>query len=258
MPVINETKPSDVAQNRAWVLDVTVPEEPGANQQAKVVPKQTEVLTPSWSSTNDTTSKVVKPTIVEVDKHLSTKVAVEGECCSLMFPQGRALSHPAGPLLLRYATQGYPVECGQPWTKAEMRAAVEKGPHISALDPDAARQFRAKAAEKEQQGVCKIVKWDDVKDDPPTQLKISLLAAVPHKLQTFRAILDLSYQLQVCGQRLLSVNESSVRLAPPQALDQMGDALPRLIEAMANAPESDGDIVFSKLDIKDGYWRMAV
>ena len=38
----------------------------------------------------------------------------------------------------------------------------------------------------------------------------------------------------------------------------MGTALLRIIEALVLAPISDGDILFSKLDIKDGYWRMAV
>ena len=54
------------------------------------------------------------------------------------------------------------------------------------------------------------------------------------------------------------VNESSTPLAPPEALDQMGEALPRLIEALALAPEDGGAVVFAKLDIKDGFWRLSV
>ena len=34
--------------------------------------------------------------------------------------------------------------------------------------------------------------------------------------------------------------------------------LPRLIYAVATALEAQGPILFSKLDIKDGYWRMVV
>ena len=60
------------------------------------------------------------------------------------------------------------------------------------------------------------------------------------------------------GKLLPSGNEASARLAPPEELDQMVNALPRLIEAVANAPDEDSDIVFSNLDIKDGYWRMSV
>ena len=38
----------------------------------------------------------------------------------------------------------------------------------------------------------------------------------------------------------------------------MGKALPRLIAAVAVSPAAGRDMVFSKLDIKDGYWRMSV
>ena len=55
-----------------------------------------------------------------------------------------------------------------------------------------------------------------------------------------------------------SVNESTVITAPQQSMTQLGKVLPRLIAAIAHAPVEDGNIVFSKLDIKDGYWRMIV
>ena len=54
------------------------------------------------------------------------------------------------------------------------------------------------------------------------------------------------------------VNDASECLAPAAALDQMGEALPRLIAAVAAAPHNAGIIVFAKLDIKDGFWRMCV
>ena len=53
------------------------------------------------------------------------------------------------------------------------------------------------------------------------------------------------------------VNDAIEALAPPEALDQMGEALPRLIAAVAAAPAAEGDMVFAKLDIKDGYWRIS-
>ena len=52
------------------------------------------------------------------------------------------------------------------------------------------------------------------------------------------------------------VNAASVQLPPPEALDQMGEALPRLIAAIAVTLQEDEAIVFSNLDIKDGYWRL--
>ena len=97
------------------------------------------------------------------------------------------------------------------------------------------------------------MKWAELQRDPPWNLKISPLAAVPHKLRSWRAILDLSFELMVNRRRLLLVSTDSKALAPPAALDQMGAALPRLIAAVAAALAFGGDLVFSKLDIKDGY-----
>ena len=56
----------------------------------------------------------------------------------------------------------------------------------------------------------------------------------------FWSELTLSFALMVMGYQLASVNELRTPLAPPEALDQMGEALPRLIEALANAPVDGG------------------
>ena len=112
-----------------------------------------------------------------------------------MRPRGLALVHEAGPLLMRYATMGFPAKCGRPWTLEELDAAVEKGPHLSAREPGAAEQFCKEAGEKAAQGFCRIVKWKALRRDPPRDLKIFPLAAVPHKLRSWRAILDLLFKL---------------------------------------------------------------
>jgi hypothetical protein len=55
------------------------------------------------------------------------------------------------------------------------------------------------------------------------------------------------------------VNEATnPTVAPKQAMAELGNVLPRLIYAVANAPDGRGPILFSKLDIKDGYWQMVV
>ncbi len=63
-----------------------------------------------------------------------------------------------------------------------MWEAVARGPHWSALSPDTIAHFAAEAADKVSIGQARIVSWDDIKDDPPCQLKISPIAAIPHKL----------------------------------------------------------------------------
>ena len=109
-----------------------------------------------------------------------------------------------------------------------------------------------------EQEFCRIVQWKTLQKKPPRNLKISPLAAVPHKLRSWRAILDLSSELEVNCKRIPLVNDASEALAPEAALNQMGDALLRLIVAVAEALADRGDIVFAKLDLKDGYWRLSV
>ena len=79
---------------------------------------------------------------------------------------------------------------------------------------------------------------------------------IPHKLRKYRAILDLSFALVVGKYELPLVNEATIYREPPGAMDQIGLVLPQIIKALAYAPLENGDISFSKLNIKDGFWRM--
>jgi hypothetical protein len=100
---------------------------------------------------------------------------------------------------------------------------------------------------------------NNIKHDPPPNLKISPIAAIPHKSRDYRMILDLSYGVKVNGTRMPSVNESTnPTVAPANSMAELGNVLPQIIYAMGTAPASKGPILFSKLDIKDGYWRMVV
>ena len=72
-------------------------------------------------------------------------------------------------------------------------------------------------------------------------------------------ILDLSYKLKVGHERLQSVNEASDKsLAPQHSMYELGNVIPRIIWQMAKAPDTGVPILFSKIDLKDGYWRMVV
>eukprot|EP00956_Cyclotella_meneghiniana_P042622 scaffold248725_cov109-Cyclotella_meneghiniana.AAC.1 len=173
-----------------------------------------------------------------------------------MCPSNLALHHPAAKKLLQYATGGCPCNTGKPWTKDEMWAAVERGPHVSALEQDAIEQLEGEIAEKVRVGQCKVVDWDDIKNDPPKQLKISPLAMIPHKSRKYRAILDLSFRIRLkCGREVPSVNEATTLEAPSGAIDQLGHSLQRIIHAFAEADE-DAKIFMAKFDIKDGFWRL--
>ena len=173
-----------------------------------------------------------------------------------MCPRGLALHHPAAGKLLQYATGGCPSNTGQPWTKQQMQEAIDRGPHVSALEPDAMEQFHMEVAEKVRVGHAKVVNWDDIKDNPPPQLKISPLAMIPHKSRKYRAILDLSFRLRLKnGEFLTSVNDSTTLSAPAGAIDQLGHSLNRIIHAFAEA-DPDDKIFMAKFDIKDGFWRL--
>jgi len=102
-----------------------------------------------------------------------------------MRPDPSIQHHPAYPLLFKYTTKGCPVDCGQPWSREHLEAAVSRGPHTSATSPEAARALRTEALEKVAQGEAEVLRWDDIKDAPPLNLKISPLAAVPHKSRLF-------------------------------------------------------------------------
>ena len=177
----------------------------------------------------------------------------------LMAPSGDAMAHPAADMLLDFAMNGCPVDTGPKWTRDMLDAALSKGAHPSAMEPVASAQLRAESLEKADQGFCRLVLWDDIKQNPPTNLKISPIAAVPHKSRGFRMILDLSHGVSIDGERLPSVNEATNDdVAPSHSMAELGNVLPRIIYAVGTAPENKGPVLFSKLDIKDGYWRMVV
>lgn len=137
-----------------------------------------------------------------------------------------------------------------------MQAAIDRGPHISALAPDAATQLKNEVKEKVAQQQARLVHWNDIKHDPPQQLKVSPIAMVPHKSRPYRAILDLSFELRISPTEIVpSVNSTTVKSGPKGSIDQLGAALPRIIHAFATAA-NDAKIFMAKWDIKDGFWRL--
>ena len=98
-----------------------------------------------------------------------------------------------------------------------------------AFNPGVAQKFWAEYCKKQEQGFCKIIKWNNIKNDIPEKFNIFPIAAIPHKLRMWRAIMDLSFKLKLKSHRLPSVINVSKPSGPPEALDFMGKALPRLI-----------------------------
>ena len=158
----------------------------------------------------------------------------------LRAPSGPALEHPAAPLLLELATVGCTVANSDEWTIEALEATIDTGAHPSALVPEAAQQLRDKTLEKVAQGFARLVAWANVKDRPPKTLKISPIAAIPHKSRGFRMILDLSWGITVGTNVQKSVNDGThPDVAPAQSMAELGNGLPRLIYAVATAPVSE-------------------
>jgi hypothetical protein len=131
-----------------------------------------------------------------------------------MCPAGIATLHPAGELLSEWSQLGCPTKTGRLWSKEEMWEAVARGPHQSSQSIEALAYFAAESAKKVKVGQAKLVLWDDIKHDPPPQLKISPIAAIPHQSKAFRSFLDLSFRLRLRnGGFLDSVNNSTIKMA---------------------------------------------
>jgi hypothetical protein len=87
-------------------------------------------------------------------------------------------------------------------------------------------------------------------------MKVTPIAAIPHKSKAFRSILDLSFLLCLRdGTKLPPVNNSMTKMAPSRAINQLGHLLQRVIHAFAEA-DKNNKIFKAKWDIKDGFWRL--
>ena len=87
-------------------------------------------------------------------------------------------------------------------------------------------------------------------------MKVSPIAAIPHKSKTFRSILDLSFLLKLTPHaRVSSVNKNSEKTAPRGAIDQIIHILLHLIHTFAEALDCE-NIFQEKWDIKDGFLRL--
>jgi hypothetical protein len=173
-----------------------------------------------------------------------------------MHPKGLTLYHPAASLLKEYTKFGCPTQSSKPWTKAEMWELVAQGPHWSTLLSEAIKYFWLKSIAKVVAKQAILVQWDGIKENPPLQVEISPIAAIPHKSKAFFSILDLLFTLHLSdGSKLPSVHDTTIKTAPSEAINQLGHLLSWIIHAFAKADEDD-KIFMSKWDVKDGFWQM--
>ena len=176
----------------------------------------------------------------------------------LMWPRSFALQHPAAELLDYYSQHGCPVDCGEPWTKQHILAAVKRGNHPTACVPEARKYLLQESQERVKGGYAKIMTLGEILANLPPNFKLSPLAMISHKSRMYRCILDLSFRIYFNRQHGPSVNHSTKLLAPQKAMAQLGSCIQRIIATLAHHYNIKYPFMFCKLDIKDGYWRMVV
>jgi hypothetical protein len=184
---------------------------------------------------------------------------------SLMRPAAWVDLHPFAPTLHEWE-KGVPVDCGDDWSRETIGLAIAKGPHASAMTPEARKLVLEDVAYQVDAGFSRIITWDSIKDNPPARLKISPLAVVPQTNRRGRLILDLSFAVHRASQKgsrklgetvQASVNDTTVPLAPDGPVNELGKVLHRVFDFMRDVPDTE-TINFSKIDLSDGFWRMIV
>ena len=133
-----------------------------------------------------------------------------------------------------------------------------RGAHRSTLAPLASKDLFKETVEKFKNGFAKIVRYGDIKDRLPENLKMFSVTMIPHKSRKFHCILDLSFCLKIDGTKIPSVNFSTTQTDPQNSIDELGRVLERLGSLITSAPESPPHFLFSKLDIADGFWRVRI
>jgi len=71
-------------------------------------------------------------------------------------------------------------------------------------------------------------------------------------------VLDLSFQIQLAGVCLPSINLATAPKKPKHAMTQLSWALPHLLHAMATTSPTHAPLFFAKWDIKDGFWHLVI
>jgi hypothetical protein len=185
----------------------------------------------------------------------------KGKPTSLMQPQPLSEVHPFMPTLHKWRN-GIEVDCRPDWSWDIVEATVARGPHLMASTPEAIALFRDNIAYQVKVGFCKVMLWEDIKQLRPGNLKILPVAVVPQVGRHGRIILDLLFPMYQDVNGIVtavqaSVYNTTILNAPSTPVREIGKVLPRLLHYMRDMP-AGLHILFSKLDISNGFWRLIV
>ena len=164
---------------------------------------------------------------------------------SAMNPDVGQLDHEAAPYLEYLEKIGAQALSSEaPLSPEELQAAVDRGPHPSAV-------AKAEFLQKESLEMCArrhtmVLPFSAVKHI--NGVRISPPGVVPQRARRDRTICDLTYS---------GVNAGTVNLAPTEAM-QFGNALRRILFQIYRADPAWGPVYLAKADISDGFYNISV
>ena len=199
---------------------ITTQNSPGA--QAQHVPQETQkrARRVQFIELGAPNSDSTTPVVVITSPH---KLA-QCKRRKLMEPAPWMRFHPAFVATLEQWASGVLGSCGEPWSAA----AVNRGPHTSALTPEARILIEEEMQYQIQAGLSEMVRWDSMCGLHPANLKVSPLAVIPQVGRRGCLLLDLSFAVHatqpvskrgrhnwVQPQRLApSVNSTTIQASP--------------------------------------------
>ena len=155
------------------------------------------------------------------------------------------ISHPARRILKQYKHTGVPVVTkDRPWTKDRISEALSRGAHKSCNDYEVFLREEFASMRNKQQWI--VLPYNVVKNLPG--LRLTPPGVVPQRDRRPRFICDYSFS---------EVNKNTVPIAPMEAM-QFGHALDRILRHILLADPRFGPTYLHKIDIADGFYRIAV
>ena len=155
----------------------------------------------------------------------------------------RITHHRAHRILRHYRAHGVPVTLADPpWTRAELDAAISRGPHKSAYEY--AALLREDMSDMIDKAFWMVIPYDLVKHHP--SLRLSPISVVPQNNRRPRPIVDYTFY---------GVNASTQPNVPTESM-QFGRTLDRLIRRIVTANPRYGRVYLSKTDLSDGFYRV--
>ena len=153
--------------------------------------------------------------------------------------------HPGNRILNHYKHHGVPVRFSSPaWTKAQLLDAISRGAHRSCNEHLAFLKEEFVDMVNKRQWV--VLPFDIAQHLPG--LRLSPPGVVEQRDRRPRWICDYTWY---------GVNDDTLRLVPLEAM-QFGHTLERFLRELLLADPAQGPIFMMKLDISDGFYRIAV